>query len=149
MAIGSLICALHLEFPSWQDKAIVLLCKEAVRTLEAVSPIMSLHLFQRTTHSYFSHSSTYICTRAPIAAKINQCHFGESGCPKYALTFGAGQKKTTSAMARWHWLDGRHCICRLVLGIAMLFCIFTSFFVKCNKLWACLSVASVKPSCHH
>ena len=40
---------------------------------------------------------------APIGAKINQCHFGESRLfvtrhPKYALTFGAGQK-TTSAMA--------------------------------------------------
>ena len=40
---------------------------------------------------------------APIGAKINQCHFRESRLfvtrhPKYALTFGAGQK-TTSAMA--------------------------------------------------
>ena len=43
-------------------------------------------------------------------------HFGESrifvvGCPKYALTFGRA-KKTTSAMARWHWLDGRPCLYR-------------------------------------
>ena len=55
-----------------------------------------------------------LSARAPIEAKINQYHFGESRLfimwrPKYALTFGAGQKKT-SAMAQWHWLDGRHCI---------------------------------------
>ena len=39
----------------------------------------------------------YYYSRAPIRAKIKQCHFGESrffvmGHPKYALTFGAGQK---------------------------------------------------------
>ena len=46
----------------------------------------------------------------------------------YALKFGAGQK-TTSAMARWHWLDGRPCTYNLerhvsdLLGI-LLFGIF-------------------------
>ena len=50
-------------------------------------------------------------TRAPIGNEINQCQFGVSslfvtGHSIYALKFGAGQK-TTSAMARWHWLDGR------------------------------------------
>ena len=52
-------------------------------------------------------------SRAPIGDEINQCQFGTSklfamGRPICALTFGVGQK-TTIAMARWHWLDWRHC----------------------------------------
>ena len=62
--------------------------------------------------SYWSSRYLYLCTytRAPIRAKINQCHFGESRLfvmcrTKYALTFAAGQKNNqchgTVALARW------------------------------------------------
>ena len=56
-------------------------------------------------------------TLAPIRDKINQCHFGDlrvifRGTQyMYWLMYwlsGRG-KKTTSAMARWHWLEWRPC----------------------------------------
>ena len=65
-----------------------------------------------STYSIFINAySGVLYTRAPIRNEINQCQFGVSrlfvtGHSIYALKFGAGQK-TTSAMARWHWLDGR------------------------------------------
>ena len=59
----------------------------------------------------YNPSCIGIQAREPICDKINQCHFGDFSLyvmsrPKCAPTFEAGQKKT-SAMARWHWLDGR------------------------------------------
>ena len=59
------------------------------------------------------HSCYNLYTRAPIGNEINQCQFGVSSLfvtehSIYPLKFGAGQK-TTSAMARWDWLDGRPC----------------------------------------
>ena len=53
--------------------------------------------------SYWSSRYLYLCTytRAPIRAKINQCHFGESrlfvkGRPKYALTLPTNFDKNSS-----------------------------------------------------
>ena len=60
------------------------------------------------------HINLIISSLAPIGAKINQCHFGESrlfvpGRPKYALTFRAGQK-INQCHSTWDWLDWRQCI---------------------------------------
>ena len=45
----------------------------------------------------------------PLGTKSTSASFSRlfvTGHSIYALKFGVGQK-TTSAMARWHWLDGR------------------------------------------